>query len=377
MQDSEICSPAATIDGNKMVMTSNALARALTALRCAHNDLRIVAGDDVNRSGFTLLAILRNEIYFLPDFLAHYRKLGVERFVFLNDRSSDGSFEYLLEQPDAVVVESGRTYGDKIEMPPSLAGRFKDPRMLLLWRSMLHEMFARDRWALQVDLDEFVHLPEGMTFQDLVARLEKQSARAVWGVMLDVYPKDIAELAAQKGAPRLDTSTTWYFDGERHLRLRWGQGPKIVHPGARARLYHAYGVDWLNSESGVSMGKVYREWLRKVFFNRKPPKYNSLVKPMLLKWKDDSFFKSSHQTNLPASADYLLPIQHFRFAGSLYGKVQTGIREKSYHRGSFDHRLLSELLRTMEERNGSFLYPKSRPLESFEDLARTQNAFGL
>ena len=367
-----------------MVMTSNALTRALTALRCAHNDLRIVAGDGVNPSGFTLLAILRNEMYFLPDFLAHYRRLGVERFVFLNDRSNDGSFEYLLEQPDAVVVESGRTFDDKIEIPPSLAGPFKyprillkDPRILLLWRSMLHEMFARGRWALQVDLDEFVHLPDGMAFQDLVTRLEKQSARAVWGVMLDVYPKDIAELAAQKGTPRLDMSTTWYFDGERHLRLWRGKGPKIVHPGARARLYHAYGVDWLNSESGVSMWKVYREWLRKVFSNRKPPKYNSLVKPTLLKWKDNSSFRFTHKTNLPASADYLLPIQHFRFAGSLYGKVQTGIREKSYHRGSFDHRLLSELLRTMEERNGSFLYPKSRPLESFEDLARTQNAFGL
>ena len=47
-------------------------------------------------------------------------------------------------------------------------------------------MFAMNQWALQVDLDELIRLPEGMTLQDLIERLERQKARAVWGIMLDV-----------------------------------------------------------------------------------------------------------------------------------------------------------------------------------------------
>ena len=53
------------------------------------------------------------------------------------------------------------------------------------------------------------------------------------------------------------------------------------------------------------------------------------------------------------------------------------LRDNTHFLNSSDYRLLSELLRTMKERNGSFLYRKSRPLESFEDLAETGNAMGF
>ena len=201
-------------------MDSATLTNANISLRREHNDLRVVAGADVDPSGFTLLAILRDEMYFLPEFLVHYRQLGVKRFVFLNDRSDDGSFDYLVKQPDTVVVESNRTYGETVELPAYLTNSIKHPRILYLWRAMLHDMFVMDRWALQVDLDEFIHLRRGMTFPDLAAQLEKQDVRALWGVMLDVYPKDIPDLADHEKSARLDLSATWYFDGEQHLRLR-------------------------------------------------------------------------------------------------------------------------------------------------------------
>ena len=59
-----------------------------------------------------------------------------------------------------------------------------------------------------------------MVLQDLVARLEEQNDRAVLGVMLDVYPRDIAALAELGTLSRIDMSASWYFDGERRLRLR-------------------------------------------------------------------------------------------------------------------------------------------------------------
>ena len=358
-------------------MGKSAPMETLVSLRQTHNDLRVVAGADVDPSGFTLLAVLRNEMYFLPDFLAHYRRLGVERFVFLNDRSDDGSIEYLCQQPDTVIVESGRTYGDMVEIPSTQANGIETVRILPLWRGMLHDMFALDRWTLQVDLDEFVRLPRGMTFQDLVARLEKRKARAVWGVMLDVYPRDIAAIAEQSQAARLDTAATWYFDGERHLRLRRKRRPRPIYPGARARLYHAYGVDKLYSALGVKAWKMKDRWLRAVWQGPQPYGYNALQKPTLLKWGDNCYFRSSHQTNLIASPNFLLPIQHFRFTGALYRKIHTALRENSYSNNSADHRLLSALLTTMEEQNGSFLYQKSQVLASFDDLARAGNAVGF
>ena len=347
------------------------------SLRNDWNDLRVVAGVDVDPTGFTLLAILRNEMYFLQEFLTHYRKLGIERFVFLNDRSDDGSREFLLQQSDTVVVESDRAYGDTIEMPENCSGETVEHRTIHLWRGMLHDMFAQDRWALQVDLDEFVHLPNGMTFQDLVTRLERQHARVVWGVMLDVYPKDITLFTDLENTARLNVSEIWHFDGERHLRLCQDNTPRLVYPGARARLYKAYGIDKMYRGHGVRLDSPTYQKLKRIIPGAKVRGYNDIWKSILIKWNERDFFKNSHSTSLPASTEYLLPIQHFRFAGSLMRKVRLGILDQSYHRNSFDHRLLAELIREMKATGGSFLYPNSRQIGSFGKFSETGNAIGF
>ena len=58
-------------------------------------------------------------------------------------------------------------------------------------------------------------------------------------------------------------------------------------------------------------------------------------------------------------------------------EYKDGIAEISYYRSSVDHLLMSELIQTMEARNGSFLYRQSRPLYNFENLSRTHNVLSL
>ena len=321
-------------------------------------------------------------MYFLPAFLSHYRSLGVQRFVFLNDRSDDGSFQYLLQQPDVTIVESDRSYGDVLELPQHLNDATLKPWMrstLYHWRAMLHDKFALEQWALQVDLDEFIWLPEGITFPGLVERLKKQSARAIWGVMLDVYPRDIAALAKQANHLQLDRTAAWYFDAERHLRLRLdGSRPRTMHPGARARLFRSYDLDKAYPDLWTEKRRTLA-WQRKLpWLSFRPLRFNATWKPVLLKWSNGCYFRGSHTINFPAAAHFLLPIQHFFFSGSLYRKIQTALLGQSHAIWGYPHyRLQSELLRRMQEQNGSFLYRKSRPFESFSDLSRTGNAVGL
>ena len=301
----------------------------------------------------------------------------VQRFVFLDDRSDDGSFEFLVQQPDAVVVGSDRRFGEKVKLPSIISRSTREFRIHFLWRSILYDMFARERWALLVDLDEFIHLPSGTTFQDLVSKLDRQGIRALWAVMLDVYPKDIRAFAEVGKSERLNTSDSWYFDAEQHLRLRRGRHPKIIYPGARARLFSQFGIDSLYPELGIRRLSRVSWLLRRILAPKRPLRYNSIVKPALLKWGDDCYFKSPHNTNLSASTNHLLPIQHFRFSGSLGQRMQTALMENSYFLDSSDYRLMSELLRTMRDQDGSFLYRNSRPLESFDNLIETRNAIGL
>ncbi|MEM9523604.1 MAG: glycosyltransferase family 2 protein, partial [Pseudomonadota bacterium] len=186
----------------------------------AFDDFRIISGGDLPETAVTLCAILRNEMYFLEAFLAHYRRLGIERFVLLNDRSDDGSRALLMAQPDVTLVESGWHYGDEVTLSGRLAQAIPSGRILYIWRGLLQQIFAPGRWAVQVDLDEFVTLPPERSFADIFTDLGTAPFHTVWGGMLDVYPADFADLMARRAMPRIDLDAPWYFDAEPHLRLR-------------------------------------------------------------------------------------------------------------------------------------------------------------
>jgi len=334
----------------------------------AYNDLRIAGRDLRGAPGFTLSAIIRNELYFLPSFLDHYRALGVGRFILLDDRSDDGSVDYLAGQPDVMILNSQHRYGDRVEMPPELASKLSDNRMVYIWRALLLEMIGNGQWSIHVDADEFVRLPDGISFPDLAPRLEREGVEAAWGVMLDMYPRNVSNLRAASGAAHFDPRGAWYFDGEPHLRLRQGRAPTNLHPGCRARLANQYDV-------GFQGGMLARMKQRR--FGLRIPRLNTLRKPVLLKWREGAFFESSHIVNLNASTRMLLPIQHFKFTGELRARTDAAIREGAHYAGSRDYVVMSALLEKMEADGGSFLYRHSTRATDFAAFARTGNALGL
>ena len=102
-----------------------------------------------------------------------------------------------------------------------------------------------------------------------------------------------------------------------------------------------------------------------------------IAKPVMVRWGPDAFFRNAHRTNLPASGGHLLPIQHFRFAGSLGARIGMALRDRSYLEASADYCRLRDLLVAMADRDGSFLYRKSMPFGHFGDARRTGNAKGV
>lgn len=358
----------------------------MTFSLAALDDLEIVSGPAQMRDGVPLLGILRNEMYFLPAFLAHYRHLGISQFILLNDGSDDGSTAYLEAQPDVTQLRSRRRYGDTVPTPDhfpikpeiGVVKHGPETRILYIWRALLHARFAPGRWAVQVDLDEFVHLPDGMTFPDLVARPALAEARQVLGVMLDVYPADLASLAAQKAASDLDLNAEWYFDGVPHLDMAAEPYPTILHPGARARLYLRYGAYTREPEIAPRKLRKLGSRLRTTRFGLRIPVYNNLEKPVLLRWSDGDVYFNSHKTNIAPTRQMLLPVVHYRFTGHLYAKIEMALAENSYSSGSRDHRFLQALIDRMEQTgNGRFRYAKSRRLDGFQALVETGNAIGL
>ena len=136
-------------------------------------------------AGVTVVSIVKNELFFLPAFIEHYRELGVARFIFLDDHSSDGTREYIAAQSDCGLLGSELTFSQLVD----------GKKAHELWRSEIPRHYCDDQWTLVVDVDEFLHLPPPIRdLQSFVSALDDRGERVVGAVMVDFYPSSIGGL---------------------------------------------------------------------------------------------------------------------------------------------------------------------------------------
>src|SRR5579871_222638 len=86
----------------------------------------------ISAQSHVVLSVVRNESLRLPYLLTHYRRLGFDRFIFVDNGSTDGTTELLLQQPDCAVVHTKDRFGD---------GRGAG----LLWKNTLLDTFCQGR----------------------------------------------------------------------------------------------------------------------------------------------------------------------------------------------------------------------------------------
>ena len=325
------------------------------------DDFRILSGHTDIPASLTLLAIVKNEMFFLPPFLEHYRQLGVKRFIVLDDNSKDGSPDFLAAQTDVVVMSSNRSFGDRVQLNPSTLRRSRTVPMHNIWRNLLIQKYATNSWTLHVDADEFLRLPAGLTLQTLLERLEAsyQNAQVVWSVLLDLYPARISDLYSSQRKEYLNRSTDWYFDGLPHLRLRRNKRPRAVYHGSRARLLLQNGI--ISPPSTPIHKTLLRKLLRKGV-----GLYNLIWKPILIRRPSDGILLNSHTTNFTRSARICLPLEHYKFSSNLRFRTSQAIASNSHSNNSLEYVHIHELLQCMARIDGSFLAPFSKPIGDFQ-----------
>jgi glycosyltransferase involved in cell wall biosynthesis len=134
-------------------------------------------------AGVAVVACLRNEMFMLPHFLAHYRTLGVEAFLIADNCSDDGTLEYLAEQPDVTLFSVDTSYNR------SAYG--------VAWQQAMLAAFRVGKWSLVADADELLVWQENQreTLPDLLASPDFEGAEAARIFMLDMYPEGPLEEA--------------------------------------------------------------------------------------------------------------------------------------------------------------------------------------
>ncbi len=342
----------------------------------AYDDIFVKSNDLAHLDGPTVISLAHNEMYFLPAWLDHYRKLGAERFIILDDASTDGTLDYLRAQSDVMVVGSRRRYGDQVAVHDPTAASDVQRRMGHLWKMILPERYCRDDWLILADLDEFLVLPPDRPMRAIFDELEHAAFDAICGTMLDVYPRDIADLRHRKGDDSLDLAADWFFDAEPHHPAGTTGEIDPVYHGARARLVHRF-ITLPQEALALRLLDPLRAWRRTRRGQSRYGRANKITKYPLLRWRPGGWMPSAHRVALPASPDHHLPILHMKFTGDLYRRARQALRDKSYHNGSAEYVQMVELLAAMERSNASFLYPNSAPVGDHEAFRRSRLLVGF
>lgn len=179
--------------------------------------------DAAREAEVAVVACMRNEMFMLPQFLAHYRKLGVTSFLIVDNCSDDGTLEYLLDQPDVALFSVDTDYNLS--------------RYGVAWQQAMMAAFRVGKWSLVADADELLVWQENQTqtLPDLLKTDDFQGVDAARIFMLDMYPKGPLSEATFQTDPFAETG---YVDHEPFLANWTGRGPFSNMPTWTSALRH-------------------------------------------------------------------------------------------------------------------------------------------
>lgn len=244
--------------------------------------------------------VVRNEILRLQATLDHHRRLGVDRFLVVDNGSDDGSFELLLQAPDVHVFRTSDGFGE------SGYG--------LRWINTLLGAYCQDHWVLTIDADEFFIFPgsEYLGLRDFAAFLDLTGARSALAVMLDMYPdrEPIAEEPYRSTDELLRSSP--YFDRGPYNTFRVAHFPYTqTFGGVRARMFSA----------AYEQASIH------------PP---TVSKVPLVKWSQGMrYFMSTHALAETTMSRVTTALLHFKFLGDFRTKASIeAAREEHFNDGA-------------------------------------------
>lgn len=274
------------------------------------------------------MSVCRDEIGRLPQWLDHYRSLGVDHFLMVDNGSVDGTTEYLRAQADITTFAA--------------AGYYRHTASGRRWLNQLIDQYCENSWCLIADVDEFLvfpHVEQGI--KGLSQHLESQGAESMFAVMLDMHGERLDAWRMKSDDTRM-LDVFPYFDSRTTL------------VGSR----HAPYLSVAGGMRNFVLPKVMPESL--------------LSKPAMIRGGRGIRHLTSHTTTPCASAQVTGAFLHFKFA--VDPKPRS---EYSSSKGVFARLLASDLATTRERELVSEWSVRYTGVEQLIEhaLIRTSEAF--
>lgn len=164
-----------------------------------------------------LISVIKNDISRSNLLFDYYRQLGIKNFVILDNNSDDGTFEWLMKQPDINLfrcTDNYQTYRKEA------------------WVNRLISMCGFHRWYLIVDSDELVDYigSEKYSIDQLVKKLQSKGYKRAKGMLIDMYSKEniFQSECSYEDIPKVfcHYDSTGYQFVEKSFVKHWEGGPR-------------------------------------------------------------------------------------------------------------------------------------------------------
>lgn len=279
-------------------------------LRPARSSGSLKPGDIV------LIAIVRNEAARLPLFFAHYKKLGVTRFLMVDNASDDATLDLLLAEPLADIFYTSASY--------------REARSGIYWINGLARALCIGHWTLVADADELM-VYDGMERHDLrelCSWLERNEQDRLFTPMIDIYPQGVIGETGRSVTDNLEQDS--WFDATGYALQRRAVG-WLVTGGPRQRLF---------GEGAL----IHSEWASKY---------------PLLRMDEDKVLVNAHflwprDRGPPRPFGALV---HLKFMDDFTERSIRYVREGQHHDGSRKYQEITKKL--AEAPRQTAIYPKS------------------
>lgn len=133
--------------------------------------------DAVGQDDVTLITVVKNDIPRCKLLFSYYRNLGIRHFIVLDNNSDDGTFEWLMEQPDINLYRCQAPY---------------ETYRKEAWVNRLISTCGFNRWYLIVDSDELVDYigSDRYSISDLAKMLRQRNETRGKGMLIDMYSEN-------------------------------------------------------------------------------------------------------------------------------------------------------------------------------------------
>ena len=276
--------------------------------------------------------VIKDECVRLPWYLHHYRTLGCDEFLFIDNGSLDGTIEYLREQIDVTLYHAP-------------ADMYAASRFGTDWVNVLGPRHAMNRWLLVADADELLIWPgcEQEGILSLIARAERMGLNRVFTPLIDVYPDQPCDQLDPYESGRPFSDWCKWMDPVRYTKAYWNEQRLFIYSGPRMRFKQS-------GKSPPIMSKQKLYFVEHGGYQNLNPHFDSYGRPSPL----------------------VAPFLHYKFLSDFKARVDKAIAEGQHWRNAEEYRDYAEAALFSR----SLMLEDSIPVTKGDDLRGYTTALG-